>query len=54
MEAQTLSAPEPAPVGDETLMAQIQERAPEALAALYDRYSGILKSLIMGVIHNDA
>ena len=51
MEAQTLSAPEPAPVGDETLMAQIQERAPEALAALYDRYSGILKSLIMGVIH---
>ena len=41
-------------MGDETLMAQIQERAPEALAALYDRYSGILKSLIMGVIHNDA
>ena len=54
MEAKTLSAPEPPPVGDETLMAQIQERAPEALAALYDRYSGILKSLIMGVIHNDA
>ena len=54
MEATTLSAPEPAPVGDETLMARIQERAPEALAALYDRYSGILKSLIMGVIHNDA
>ncbi len=54
MEATTLSAPEPAPIGDETLMAQIQERQPEALAALYDRYSGILKSLIMGVIHNDA
>ena len=54
MEAQTLSATEPAPVGDETLMARIQERDPEALAALYDRYSGILKSLIMGVIHNDA
>ena len=54
MEATTLSAPEPAPVGDETLMARIQEREPEALAALYDRYSGILKSLIMGVIHNDA
>ena len=54
MEAQTLSASEPAPVGDETLMARIQERVPEALAALYDRYSGILKSLIMGVIHNDA
>ncbi len=54
MEATTLSAPEPAPVGDETLMARIQERVPEALASLYDRYSGILKSLIMGVIHNDA
>ena len=54
MEAKTFSAPEPAPVGDETLMARIQEREPEALAALYDRYSGILKSLIMGVIHNDA
>ena len=55
MEAKTLlSAPEPPVVGDETLMARIQEREPEALAALYDRYSGILKSLIMGVIHNDA
>ena len=54
MEASILTAPEPAPVGDETLMAQIQERVPEALASLYDRYSGILKSLIMGVIHNDA
>ena len=47
-------APEPAPQTDEQLMARIQEREPEALAALYDRYSGILKSLIMGVIHNDA
>ncbi len=54
MEAQTLPCREPPPVGDETLMARIQERAPEALEALYDRYSGILKSLIMGVIHNDA
>ena len=54
MEAKTLSTPEPPPVGDEALMALIQERDPESLAALYDRYSGILKSLIMGVIHNDA
>ena len=36
------------------LMTGIQERRPEALEDLYDRYSGILKSLIMGVIHNDA
>ncbi len=46
--------PEPPPIGDESLMARIQERESEALAELYDRYSGILKSLIMGVIHNDA
>ena len=39
---------------DESLMLRIQERDPTGLAALYDRYSGILKSLIMGVIHNDA
>ena len=54
MEATTHPTAEPVPVGDEALMASIQERDPAALAALYDRYSGILKSLIMGVIHNDA
>ncbi len=54
MEAKTSPTPEPPAVGDEALMARIQERDPEALASLYDRYSGILKSLIMGVIHNDA
>ena len=35
-------------------MARIQDRESLALEELYDRYSGILKSLIMGVIHNDA
>ena len=54
MEAKTSPAAEQPLVGDETLMARIQERDPTSLAALYDRYSGILKSLIMGVIHNDA
>ena len=54
MEAPTPHAPEATPAGDERLMTGIQERKPEALAELYDRYSGILKSLIMGVIHNDA
>lgn len=54
MQASTPAAPEPPPIGDESLMARIQEREPQALAELYDRYSGILKSLIMGVIHNDA
>lgn len=54
MQASNPPTPEPPPIGDETLMARIQEREPQALADLYDRYSGILKSLIMGVIHNDA
>ncbi len=54
MEAKTQSTLEPVPIGDEVLMARIQDREPAALAELYDRYSGILKSLIMGVIHNDA
>ena len=54
MEATTPQVPDANPVGDERLMTGIQERDPEALAELYDRYSGILKSLIMGVIHNDA
>lgn len=35
-------------------MAAIQQRDPTALARLYDRYSGILKALIMRIIHNDA
>jgi RNA polymerase sigma-70 factor, ECF subfamily len=39
---------------DEALMKGIQERNPEALSALYDRYSGILKALIMRIIHNDS
>jgi RNA polymerase sigma-70 factor (ECF subfamily) len=54
MEATPLGSPDSPPVGDEHLMIGIQERRPEALEELYDRYSGILKSLIMGVIHNDA
>ena len=43
-------APEPT---DESLMQAIQERNPEALETLYDRYSGILKALIMRIIHNE-
>lgn len=41
-------------IPDEELMAGIQRRESDALAALYDRYSGILKALIMRIIHNDA
>ena len=39
---------------DEWLMAAIQDRKPEALEILYDRYSGILKALIMRIIHNES
>ena len=41
-------------VADEELMSGIQEKRPEALSALYDRYSSVLKALIMRIIHNDA
>ena len=39
---------------DFELMEAIQKEDPEALSLLYDRYSGILKALILRVIHNDA
>ncbi len=39
---------------DEHLMRRIAERDEAALGALYDRYAGTLKALIMRVLHNDA
>src|SRR5213076_1684995 len=39
---------------DLELMRGIQRGHPEALSQLYDRYNGILKALILGVIHNEA
>ena len=45
---------EPGAPTDLELMTAIQEEDPEALATLYDRYSGILKALILRVIHNEA
>jgi len=47
----------PLPPGAPTdleLMLAIQEQDPEALSVLYDRYNGILKALILRVIHNDS
>ncbi len=41
-------------VSDEELMRGVQQQDPEALASLYDRYSGVLKALIMRIIHNEA
>src|SRR4030095_5617313 len=50
------TAPQLAP-GEPTdleLMLGIQEEDPEALSKLYDRYSGIIKALILRVVHNEA
>jgi RNA polymerase sigma-70 factor (ECF subfamily) len=49
-------APELEPEGptDLELMLGIQHEDPEALSQLYDRYNGILKALILRVIHNEA
>lgn len=45
---------EPGAPTDLELMHAIQKEDPEALALLYDRYNGILKALILRVIHNEA
>src|SRR6478752_8851869 len=35
-------------------MQGVQREDPEALSQLYDRYSGIIKALILRVVHNEA
>jgi hypothetical protein len=45
---------EPGAPTDFELMQSIQEEDPEALSQLYDRYNGIIKALILRVIHNEA
>jgi len=54
---QRYSAPpqlEPGASTDLELMRRIQAEDPDALSLLYDRYNGILKALILRVIHNEA
>jgi len=54
---QTFSAApqlEPGAPSDLELMLAIQAEDPDALSQLYDRYNGILKALILRVIHNEA
>ena len=50
------SAPllEPGAPSDLELMQGIQRGDPDALSELYDRYNGIIKALILRVIHNEA
>jgi RNA polymerase sigma-70 factor (ECF subfamily) len=45
---------EPEGPSDLELMLGIQAEDPDALSQLYDRYNGILKALILRVIHNDS
>ena len=45
---------EPGAPSDVELMQAIQAEDPDALSQLYDRYNGILKALILRVIHNEA
>src|SRR5881409_4111029 len=45
---------EPGAPSDLDLMRGIQARDADALSQLYDRYNGILKALILRVIHNEA
>src|ERR1700692_2614647 len=45
---------EPGAPSDLDLMRGIQAEDPNALSQLYDRYNGILKALILRVIHNEA
>ena len=35
-------------------MGEVCRQDPEALSQLYDRYSGVLKALIMRIVHNEA
>jgi RNA polymerase sigma-70 factor (ECF subfamily) len=52
--AAALPRVEPDAPTDLDLMRGIQEENPDALSQLYDRYNGILKALILRVIHNEA
>ena len=44
----------PGAPSDLELMQGIQQGEPDALSELYDRYNGIIKALILRVIHNEA
>ena len=50
----TLPKLEPGGPSDSDLMRRIQAEDPDALSQIYDRYNGILKALILRVIHNEA
>jgi RNA polymerase sigma-70 factor (ECF subfamily) len=45
---------DPGAPSDFELMERIQQEDPDALSQLYDRYNGIIKALVLRVIHNEA
>ena len=49
----TSVTPEPGTPSDVDLMTGIQAGDPDALSQLYDRYNGIVKALILRIIHNE-
>jgi RNA polymerase sigma-70 factor (ECF subfamily) len=55
-EPSTVAVPtlKPGEPSDIDLMHGLQAKDPDALSQLYDRYNGILKALILRVIHNEA
>ncbi len=56
LDPKTLGLPalKPGDPTDVELMRGLQAQDPEALSQIYDRYNGILKALILRVIHNEA
>jgi RNA polymerase sigma-70 factor, ECF subfamily len=56
LEPSTVTGPaaKPGETSDDDLMRGLQAEDPDALSQLYDRYNGILKALILRVIHNEA
>src|SRR5256886_10485815 len=48
------AVPKPGSPTDLELMQGVQREEPDALSQLYDRYNGIIKALILRVIHNEA
>ena len=53
MQSRSVSAPARGEPADEELLARIQVRAEQALAALYQRHAALLRTVISNVVNND-
>jgi RNA polymerase sigma-70 factor, ECF subfamily len=52
--ATLVPSPPPGAPSDIELMHGVQKGDPDALSQLYDRYNGIIKALVLRVVHNEA